>query len=96
MANRKGPVVKQVRFTRPAQKDRADLPPANLASFKGLLQEMKTGQYGTGRDLKQRQGTGKNKPKVWQARIGQGYRVTFIFKDGIATFQRIGPHHVFD
>jgi hypothetical protein len=56
MASRKGPVIKQVRFTRPAEKDRADLPPANLASFKELLLEMKTGQYSTGRDLKQRQG----------------------------------------
>lgn len=96
MPRKRGPKVAQFQWTKAADRDEKGLPSHIHEEFIELKKEMCSGLYPPGRDLKLRKGTKKNKPKIWQVRLSQSYRVTFTFEDGVATFQRIGPHSVFD
>ena len=98
MPHKKGPKDKEFQWTRAADQDEKALPQHLQDDFKELKKEMCAGEYAAGRDLKQRKGAKKNKPKLWQARLSRSYRVTFTFekKKGLATFQRMGPHSDFD
>lgn len=96
MAHTKGPKVSNFEWTKAADRDEELLSEKIHKDFIELKKEMCTGQYTPGRDLKKRKGTKKNMPPIWQARLSQSYRVTFTFKDGLATFQRMGHHKVFD
>lgn len=91
-----GPQVTEFLETRAFKRAFKKLPAEIVDEYKGLVKEMIAGRYTPGRDLKPRQGTKKNQPKVWQARLNLDYRVTFTFKKGLATMLAIGPHKLFD
>lgn len=67
------------------------LPEETREDFKDFVQELRNGNPARNRRLKK---MGGKKQVTFEARISppRGYRVTFWFKDGLATFLAIGPH----
>ncbi len=91
-----GPKVNRVVQSKPFKKSLETLPLNARHELQKLAREMKVGEYSNSRHLKKRHGRKRNKPKLWQARLDRNYRVTFEFKDGVATMKNVGPHKMFD
>ena len=86
MAKVKGLKVTGFNWSRSALKDKKSLPKQVQLDLIELQKEMCAGYYTPSRNLKPRKGRRKNQTKLWQARLPGSFRVTFMYINGVATF----------